>query len=119
VRSSLLVSTPLMRTLGRPNREQVVTTRPAEVTTLEAIELSNGQSLTELLEAGSKKLLANYPEDSPEAMCRRIFKAGLAREPNKEEMSRMLELAGDSLTPEGVADVLWCVIMLPEFQLVQ
>jgi hypothetical protein len=119
VRSSLLVSTPLMRTLGRPNREQVVTTRPAEVTTLEAIELSNGQSLTELLEAGSKKLLADYPKDSPEAMCRRIFKAGLAREPNKEEMSRMLELAGKSLTPEGVADVLWCVIMLPEFQLAQ
>ncbi len=119
VRSSLLVSTPLMRTLGRPNREQVVTTRPAEVTTLEAIELSNGQSLTELLEAGSKKLLADYPKDSSEAMCRRIFKAGLAREPNKEEMSRMLELAGKSLTPEGVADVLWCVTMLPEFQLVQ
>jgi hypothetical protein len=119
VRSSLIVSTPLMRTQGRPNREQDVTTRPAEVTTLEAIELSNGQSLTELLQSGSKKLLADHPKDSPEAMCRRIFKAGLSREPNEEEMSRMRELAGESLTPEGVADVLWCVIMLPEFQLIQ
>jgi hypothetical protein len=89
------------------------------VTTLEAIELSNGQALTELLEAGAKKLLADHASDSPEEMCRRVFKAGLSREPNKEEMSRMLELAGKPLTAEGVADVLWCVVMLPEFQLIQ
>ena len=43
----------LMRSLGRPNREQVVTTRPAEMTTLEAIEMSNGQPLAELLQRGS------------------------------------------------------------------
>ena len=46
-----------MRTLGRPNREQVVTTRPAELTTLEALELSNGRPLSELLDAGAAKLI--------------------------------------------------------------
>jgi hypothetical protein len=119
VRSSLVVSTPLMRTLGRPNRELVVTTRPADVTTLEAIELSNGQALTELLLAGAEKLLADHQDAAPEEMCGRIFKAALSREPSQEEMARMLELAGERLTTESVADVLWCVAMLPEFQLVR
>jgi hypothetical protein len=119
VRSSLVVSTPLMRTLGRPNRELVVTTRPADVTTLEAIELSNGQALTELLLAGAEKLLAEHQDATPEKMCERIFKAALSREPSQEEMARMLELAGERLSTERVADVLWCVAMLPEFQLVR
>ena len=50
-----------MRSLGRPNREQVVTTRPAEMTTLEAIEMSNGQPLAELLRQGRRQLLARAP----------------------------------------------------------
>ena len=56
-----------MRSLGRPNREQVVTTRPAEMTTLEAIEMSNGQPLAELLQQGA------------EANCWRIIRIGRAK----------------------------------------
>src|SRR5262249_2926080 len=37
VRAALLKSDPLMRSLGRPNREQVVTTRPDLLTTLQAL----------------------------------------------------------------------------------
>src|SRR4029453_13612357 len=36
----------LMRSLGRPNREQVVTVRPEQLTTLQALDLANGQILT-------------------------------------------------------------------------
>ena len=36
-----------MRSLGRPNREQVVTTRPDQLTTLQALDLANGQILTD------------------------------------------------------------------------
>ena len=61
VRASLVESTLLMRTLGRPNREQVVTTRPAEMTTLEAIEMSNGQPLAELLAAGGRQAAGGSP----------------------------------------------------------
>jgi len=119
VRASLVKSTPLMRTLGRPNREQVVTTRPAELTTLEAIELSNGRPLSDLLAAGSKKLLAEHPEMSNEEMCRTAFRSALSRNPTEEELTRLLQLAGEPLTAEGVADVLWSIVMLPEFQLVR
>jgi hypothetical protein len=30
-----------------------------------------------------------------------------------------VDLAGDPMTAAGLADVLWCVAMLPEFQLVR
>ena len=43
--------------LGRPNREQVVTTRGEVLTTLQALDLSNGQSLTDTAERGAGHLL--------------------------------------------------------------
>ena len=119
VRASLVKGTPLMRTLGRPNREQVVTTRPSELTTLEALELSNGEPLAELLHAGAEKLLARHAGQSCEEICRELFGAALSREPTNEELARLVELAGDPLTSDGLADALWCIVMLPEFQIVR
>jgi hypothetical protein len=119
VRASLVQSTPLMRTLGRPNREQVVTTRPGDVTTLEALELSNGEPLAELLAAGGQKLAANYRDLSPEEVGRMLMRAGLSRQPSPEELDLLVETIGENPTPESLADALWCVVMLPEFQLVK
>jgi hypothetical protein len=121
VRASLTRSSPLMRTLGRPNREQVVTTRPAELTTLEALELSNGRLLSELLDAGAAKLLEynSGGSHSAEHMCRSLVRAALSREPTDEELTLLVELAGQPVTESGLADVLWSIVMLPEFQLVR
>ena len=119
VRSSLVQSTPLMRTLGRPNREQVVTTRPGEVTTLEALELSNGEPLSELLAAGGQKLASNLGDLSPSEISRTLVRAALSREPTDEEQSLLVEAIGEAPTPESLADALWCLVMLPEFQLVR
>lgn len=118
VRASLVASTPLMRTLGRPGREQVVTTRPAELTMLEALALSNGRPLSELLDAGAAKLLAAHGS-SPADLCHFALQAALSRDPSEAELSRLLQLAGDPASPSGVADVLWCLVMLPEFQLIR
>lgn len=119
VRSSLVESTLLMRSLGRPNREQVVTTRPAEMTTLEAIEMSNGQPLAELLADGAGKLLATHPEWSSEKLCEHLFRSATSRPPSEDELDRLVMMAGSPLTQDGLSDVLWCVVMLPEFQLVR
>ena len=51
-RASLVASDLLMRSLGRPNREQVVSDRPANLTTLEALDLSNSPLLAETLNRG-------------------------------------------------------------------
>ena len=52
----------LMRSLGRPNREQVVTTRSDTLTTLEALDLSNGQVFNDLLAGGAASLLNSKPK---------------------------------------------------------
>ena len=49
---------PLLLALGRPNREQVLTTRSPVATTLQMLELANGQTLSKLLQKGAEELLA-------------------------------------------------------------
>ncbi len=119
VRSSLVESSLLMRSLGRPNREQVVTTRPTEMTTLEAIEMSNGQPLAELLHQSADQLMAKHAGSTGGELCRFLFEAAITRPPTPEELDRLVALAGSPLTTTGVEDVLWCIVMLPEFQIVR
>lgn len=119
VRASLVKSTDLMRTLGRPSREQVVTTRPAEITTLEALELSNGQALANLLDQGAKKLLQAHPDMPPRELCQLLIREALSREATDAELDRLQAIAGEKLDADSLADVLWCIVMLPEFQLVR
>jgi len=118
VRASLVKSDFLMRTLGRPNRDQIVTVRPAELTTLEAIDLANGEILAGTLQRGAQKLLAREWQ-SPEHFVRWLYQFALCREPAAEELAILKESLGEKLTAQGIEDALWTVIMLPEFQLVR
>jgi hypothetical protein len=54
-------SSPLSRGLGRPIRDQVFTERTTEATTLQALELVNGETLTRFLQRASKKMLGELP----------------------------------------------------------
>ncbi len=56
-----LKSTPLSRALGRPIRDQVYTTRSPDATTLQALELVNGETLGLLLRRGAKRMLGQFP----------------------------------------------------------
>jgi hypothetical protein len=118
VRASLVKSDFLMRSLGRPNRDQIVTVRPDELTTLEAIDLSNGQILADTLARGAKHLLARKWESS-EAFVRWLFQFALSREPTASELSVLVPSPGTKLSDQDVQDILWSIIMLPEFQLVR
>ncbi len=108
-----------MRSLGRPNREQVVTTRPDQLTTLEALDLSNGQILTDLLARGAANLLKEKPKATPEERIEELYRRALCRKPTAEELVAAREILGTPATPEGLADLLWAVVMLPEFQLIR
>lgn len=118
VRASLVKATPLMAALGRPNREQVVTSRPADLTTLEAILLANEQSLADEIAKGGIRILAEHGPD-PDRITTWIFSAALARPPTADEAAVARDLLGAAPTAENVADCLWSVVMLPEFQLVR
>src|SRR5205814_9596362 len=73
VRASLVNSDLLMRSLGRPNREQVVTTRGDVLTTLQALDLSNGQILTDTVTRGASHLLGELPDATPEQLLESIY----------------------------------------------
>jgi hypothetical protein len=118
VRASLAPADPLMRALGRQNREQVLTSRPSAATTLEALELTNGQSLDTLLTRGAEMWLRENPSIDSETLVAKIFERALNRPPTPEELNASVALVGSPETAEGVADLLWSLTMLPEFQLI-
>jgi hypothetical protein len=117
VRSSLVTADPLMLALGRPNREQVTTTRQSAATTLQGLELTNGETLNKVLQRGAKTLLAGNKR-SPEELVNDIFVKSLSRKPSDSELTLAKELLGSPVKEQGMEDLLWSVAMLPEFQLI-
>ena len=118
VRASLLKSDLLMRSLGRPNREQIVSARPNDLTTLEAIDLANGPSLYEMVVRGARNLL-EQSWTGPEAFTDHLFRHALSRAPTGAERAAIAEVLGAKLEPRGVEDALWMVVLHPEFQYVR
>jgi len=112
IRTSLGKRDSLQAALGRPNREQVVTSRPDFLTTLEAINLANGPELAELMRAGAERI---GTVDDTEKLVRNVFRASLTRDPTTTEMQVALEILGETPGSEQVQDFLWSVFMLPEF----
>ena len=117
VRAALVNSDPLMTVLGRPNREQVVTGRSTATTTLQALELSNGPRLAGFLQRGAARILEQAGGSSHE-VAKLIYERALCREPQRAEFRLAGSLIGSPACPDGVADFLWAVTMLPEFQLI-
>jgi len=119
VRASLVPSDALMRSLGRPNREQVVTTRPDTLTTLQALDLSNGPLLAQRLDAGARRMLEGAEFANVDGIVNVVYRHALSRPPTAGEVVTAQRLLGQPPTAEGLADLLWAVLMLPEFQLVR
>lgn len=113
IRASLVNNDFLMRSLGRPHREQVVTTRPAELTTLQAIDLANGDILAKTIQRGAANL-----KGKPDLISW-LYRAALARDPSPDELALTRQLLGDSPDALAVEDLLWSVVMLPEFQMIR
>ena len=117
IRASLVNADNLMVALGRPNREQVVTTRASAATTLQALELTNGRELSERIKQGAARLVAEKPAD-PGLLASQIYEVALGRKPNSTELKLAGEMLGQPAAAEGVEDLLWAMTMLPEFQLI-
>jgi hypothetical protein len=118
IRASLLAADTLMLSLDRPNREQVMTSRLTAATTLQALELTHGNSLNDRLKRVAHKLLGNATTN-PEMWIGEIYLHMLGREPSAAELRLAREMLGTPVTQEGVADFLWTVMMLPEFDYIR
>jgi len=116
-RAGLMKRDTFQAALGRPNREQVVSSRPDLLSTLEAIHLANGPELASMLREGAASL--RHFELPPEDLVERVYLAALARRPTPSERDVALEILGRGEGDEGLADFLWAVFLLPEFQYIQ
>jgi hypothetical protein len=117
VRASLVPADLLMRALGRPNREQIVSMRPDNITTLEAIDLANGGQLAAALKQGAARLGSrNLATD---ALVETVYMRALSRRPSPAETRGLSAILGDKPEPQDVEDFIWMVLLLPEFQFVR
>ncbi len=117
IRASLVTANALTTALGRPNREQVITTRASTATTLQALELTNGATLAGYLKEGAERLLSELPADA-DGFVAAFYERALNRPPVPSEMELTRSLLKTPLQREAVEDLLWATAMLPEFQLI-
>jgi Protein of unknown function (DUF1549)/Protein of unknown function (DUF1553) len=115
----------LATALGRPNREQVVTKRGQEATVLQALEVTNGQTLNDLLTEGAEALLTSPlgMEADTEKAVDTLYMRALARPATPDEraiVGPMLGRPGDPHAERlaGYEDVLWMLVNSPEFQII-
>jgi mono/diheme cytochrome c family protein len=117
IRASLLAADPLMTALDRPNREQVMTVRQNGAATLQALELTNGKALDGRLQKAAKAMLPAAQKDKA-GWIRATYLRSLGREPSMAEDEIAADLLGDPVSAPAIADFLWAITELPEFQFV-
>ena len=105
VRAALVVADPLMVAMGRPNREQVVTTRAETATTLQALELTNGKTLASILHKGAENLTGH--KTSGKKLVRVVFEEAVGRKPNSNELKMARDLVGKKPT-RATASRIFC-----------
>jgi len=117
-RAALMKNDPLMKSLGRPMREQIVTMRPTDFTALEAMDLSNGDAFSETLRNGSLKLLRDTSRPIPDLVVY-LYEFAYSRKPTPEELEITLQYLGAKPNENQLSDLLWSIFMSPEFLLVR
>jgi hypothetical protein len=112
IRTAFVQRDSLQAVLGRPTRDQVVTSRPDQLTTLEAINLANGPELAGLITEGASEI---SKIGKPDDMINRVYLTALSRAATTSERDIAAQILGENPSPEQVQDFLWSVFMLPEF----
>jgi hypothetical protein len=107
----------LMMMLGRPSRDVVVTSREQESTPLLALELINGAQLEELVDRAAAAQISE--SGTSDEINGRIFRTLLGRDPSDRERLASNRVSGPKPNQETLSDLIWTIIMLPEFQLIQ
>jgi len=94
-----------------------VTERPSAATTLQALELTNGATLAEQLHRGAETICAGGTRPGA-VLIEELYGQALGRIPTPDETEAALAVVGQTAAVEGVEDLLWLLVMLPEFQLI-
>lgn len=108
VRAALVENDSFQNVLGRPIRDQVNMSRPTQATLLQALTFANGPAFTATLERAGAAWAQRFPD--PATRLDAIYEAALLREPRSDERA---------FAAAAPADLLWSVVLLPEFQLIR
>ena len=117
VRAALVPNDPFLTALGRPSRENITSVRDGQATLLQAMELTNGARLNESLIAGAKDWAAGH--ENPDALIHAIFRQSFGRDPSAGEQRVAKEILQNGIDTAAVQDLLWAVVLLPEFQFIE
>ncbi|MDB4544585.1 DUF1553 domain-containing protein, partial [Akkermansiaceae bacterium] len=117
VRAALVQNDFLMRSLGRPHRDQVVTSRPRDLTTLQAIDLANGDLMAGHLSKGAQMIVRDSKQSGE--LVDWFYQHALSRAPTRGERTVLLNIIGDGRDAQSLEDLLWLVFMQPEFQIIR
>ncbi|MBC7923255.1 MAG: DUF1549 domain-containing protein [Ferruginibacter sp.] len=115
-RASLVKNNGFLAALGRPNRETVSTGRDSRANLLQALELTNGDRLNEVLKRGAENWQKKY--EKGDVIIKEIYGKALNRHPSPKEFKVANALLGESPSPEAIQDLFWAIVLLPEFQLI-
>jgi len=114
LRASLVQQDPFLKTLGRPSRENVATDREEETTMLQALMLSNDNFLHRGIEEAATRIQKEMKERKE--LIEYVFTSALGRMPTEGEEEKLYEYLNANPSPEEIEDLIWSVILLPEFQ---
>jgi hypothetical protein len=115
-RASLVKNDPFLTALGRPNRENVSTSRISQANLLQALELTNGNKFNLSLRKGAEIWAQKY--QTGESLVKALYLKALGREPSLKETTLAVKYIGKKPSVEGIQDLVWAVTLLPEFQLI-
>jgi len=115
-RASLVANNPFLTALGRPNREIVSTSRDAQGSLLQALELTNGERLNTTLRSGAAMWKTKL--NDPVQITEELYLKALNRKPNEKELATAKQALGENPNADQIQDLFWAVILLPEFQMV-
>jgi hypothetical protein len=115
-RASLVMNDPFLRSLGRPTRENVSTSRVSQASLLQALELTNGGHFHETIQTAARNWSARYVE-TPK-LVRETYRRMFGRAPTSRELSLVTSALGSPLRLDQVEDFFWSMTLHPEFQLI-
>lgn len=115
-RASLVMNNSFLTALGRPNRETVSTSRESQANLLQALELTNGERFNTALKTGAENWKKKYREG--DVLIKEIYRKALGRDPQQRELAVAKKVLGPNAGTEGIQDLFWAVLLLPEFQII-
>lgn len=108
VRAALVQNDALQNVLGRPIRDQITMQRPSQATLLQALTLTNGKSFIAALDRGAQAWMQKQTDATKRLAD--LYRTALLRDPRPDELA---------FAKADPADVLWALVLQPEFQLIR